>query len=272
MNSAMLQVTECPEDVRLLSRMATVTEAGVALGGSIECDLILPAVDANQDAGAICFRVSPDVTTGRFKLLTKVEGVAVNQRAQIANSSVTLSDGDVIAVNGYTLLFSADTDMQTESINDSDKANNATSDFYDTVSNVEFDASNIFADLESELDQVAEHQSKEDEFVDYHAYQEVDVSSQQGAYSHTVEKKLDKLLEVSQNPWIQQKQLLMMLDDVVEQFIKEFDPEMIEEMVGPPSRWNNKQWVAYKNYYQRKQNEGHFKRQFKALLIECMQK
>lgn len=111
MNSAMLQVTECPEDVRLLSRMATVTEAGVALGGSIECDLILPAVDANQDAGAIYFRVSPDVTTGRFKLLTKVEGVAVNQRAQIANSSVTLSDGDVIAVNGYTLLFSADTDM-----------------------------------------------------------------------------------------------------------------------------------------------------------------
>lgn len=271
MNSAMLQVTECPADVRLLSRMAIVGESGVALGGSIECDLILPAVDPLQDISSVYFRVVQDKQQANYKLVIKVEGLTVNQRPQIANSSVTLSDGDVIAVNGYTLLFS--NDDATNTVEDAAQQQpDASSDFYDSMSGIEFDASNIFADLESELDQVAEQQTQTDEFVDYHAYQEADITVSTSNNVNSVEKKLDKLLEVSQNPWIQQKQLLMMLDGIVDEFIKEFDPDMIEDMVGPPSRWNNKQWLAYKSYYQRKQSEGHFKRQFKALLIECMQK
>lgn len=270
----MLQVTECPDDVRLLSRMAIVGESGVALGGSIECDLILPAVEPNQDISTVYFCVKQDKQQSCYKLIIKVEGITVNQRPQIANSSVTLNDGDVIAVHGYTLLFSNDNTIDEAQSPAPTKTTEERSDFYDTVSGVEFDASNIFADLESELDQVAEQQtqSQEDEFVDYQAYQEADVAIPSSSNTQSVEKKLDKLLEVSQNPWIQQKQLLMMLDGIVDEFIKEFDPDIIEDMVGPPSRWNNKQWLAYKNYYQRKQREGHFKRQFKALLIECMQK
>ena len=269
----MLQVTECPDDVRLLSRMALISDAGVVLGASIECDLILPNMTVEQENATVYFEVKPDKQSGQYKLSSHLEGVTVNQRAQIANSTSTLSDGDVIAVFGYTLLFS--NDDQASGVNkDSESSHTNDSQFYDTVSAVEFDASNIFADLESELDDISQQKidSENDEFVDYQAYDAQNVSVNNDVNNSVIEKKLDKLIEVSQNPWLQQKQLLMMLDGVVDEFLKEFDPNLIEDMVGPPSRWNTKQWKAYKQYYQRKLDEGHFKRQFKALLIECMQK
>ena len=268
----MLQVTECPDDVRLLSRMATITESGIALGGSIECDIILPSVLAESEQNEIYMHIALDTQNQAYKLETHVEGVSVNQRAQISNSSVNLSDGDVISIHGYQLLFSYD--QESTSKDAEDKQFEPAEDFYDSVSNIEFDASNIFADLESELDNVGtqEETISHDGYVDYQSVNDAQPSLEQAVSSASVEKKLDKLIEVTQNPWLQQKQLLMMLDDMVDEFVKEFDPQLIEGMVGAPSRWNGKQWNAYKNYYQRKLNEGHFKRQFKALLIECMQK
>ncbi|KAF7772301.1 hypothetical protein PCIT_a2349 [Pseudoalteromonas citrea] len=271
MNAAILQVTECPDDIRLLSRMATVSEQGVVLGGSIECDLILPSVDDGQDDAPQLVKVLVDKATAQYKLVALIEGVKLNGRAQLANSSALLSDGDVITFNGYTLLFS----NENESIASTAPEVQSQDTFFESVDDIAFDASNIFADLESELDQVnsernSTHQT--DDFIEMSHDMNVDTAVTTDSNQSAIEHKLDQLLAVTQNPWQQQKQLLMMMDDVVDEFIKEFDPQLIDEMVGTPSMLSSKHWNAYKSYYERKIKEGHFKRQFKAILIECMQK
>ncbi|TMP45157.1 hypothetical protein CWB96_04035 [Pseudoalteromonas citrea] len=271
MNTAILQVTECPDDIRLLSRMATISEQGVVLGGSIECDLILPSVDDEQGDAEQLVKVLVDKATGQYKLVALIEGVKINGRAQLANSSALLSDGDVITFHGYTLLFSNENEQQVNVVAEGQSADS----FFESVDDIAFDASNIFADLESELDQaLSEHNTERqsDDFIEMAQELKVEAAISTDSNQRAIEQKLDQLLAVTQNPWQQQKQLLMMMDDVVDEFIKEFDPQLIDEMVGAPSMLSSKHWNAYKSYYERKIKEGHFKRQFKALLIECMQK
>ncbi|MCG9759115.1 MULTISPECIES: hypothetical protein [Pseudoalteromonas] len=270
MNAAMLQVTECPEDVRLLSRMATVSQSGVVLGASIECDLILPHAEQETQQHDVYARIEQDKDANQLRLYTEVEGVSLNGRPQITHSSSVLSDGDIIVLFGYTLLLS----MQSEIGEPVLAAEKQEETFFDVIDEVEFDASNIFADLETELDQIntQKTRSEQEEFIEYKATDIGAHDTQSTLNQAAIEQKLDKLLEASRSPWQQQKQMLLMLDQVMDEFLKEFDPQLIEDMVGAPSRWSGKHWAAYKNYYTRKMNEGHFKRQFKALLIECMQK
>ncbi|MBE0369636.1 FHA domain-containing protein [Pseudoalteromonas aurantia] len=271
MNTAILQVTECPDDIRLLSRMATISEQGVVLGSSIECDLILPAIDASEDESEQLIRVLVDKDSAQYKLIALIEGVKMNGRAQLANSSALLSDGDVITFNGYTLLFSNDNEITHDQ--GEVTQNDAQAHLFESVDDIEFDASNIFADLENELDQAfTRDKSVNDDFSELPRSESIDLPVSKDSSQRVIEQKLDQLIAVTQNPWQQQKQLLMMMDDVVDEFVKEFDPQLIDEMVGPPSMLSSKHWNAYKSYYQRKIKEGHFKRQFKALLIECMQK
>ncbi|NUZ12297.1 hypothetical protein HUZ36_16055 [Pseudoalteromonas sp. McH1-7] len=270
MNAAMLQVTECPDDVRLLSRMATVSKSGVVLGASIECDLILPHAEQETQQHDIYARIEQEADSGQLRLYTEVEGVRLNGRPQITHSSSLLSDGDIIVVFGYTLLLSMQSEFSAGSLTTEPKEEA----FFDVIDEVEFDASNIFADLETELEQIntQTEQAEQAPFIEYQREHSNAVESESSVNNAAIEQKLDKLLEASRSPWQQQKQMLLMLDQVMDEFLKEFDPQLIEEMVGPPSRWSGKHWTAYKHYYTRKMNEGHFKRQFKALLIECMQK
>ena len=76
MNAAMLQVTECPDDVRLLSRMATVSKSGVVLGASIECDLILPHAEQETQQHDIYARIEQEADSGSCAFTLKSKGCA----------------------------------------------------------------------------------------------------------------------------------------------------------------------------------------------------
>ncbi|REL30712.1 FHA domain-containing protein [Thalassotalea euphylliae] len=264
MTSAILQVTESPADVKLVTRVTTINDNTVTLGSSIECDLILTAEQSLSDE--IWASITPSADKGQYLLKAHVDDVIVNGRPVISSMEKALADGDIIAVANYTVLFSCEQAIKpveevTEPVN---------------YQEIDFDANNILAGLG---DAPTDHQTPltEEAQAAFLAYDELahanNTNQAPDSSVGALADKIDHLLEISQNPWIQQKKLLSMLDGVVDEFIKEFDPALIEEMVGQPSFFNSgKQWQAYKKYFQRKHNEGHFKRQFKALLIECLQK
>lgn len=264
MTAAMLQVTECPSDVKLVTRVATVNDDNVTLGNSIECDLILTTDQSLEDD--IWASITPENTEGKYLLKPHIDGISVNGRPVINAIEKALSDGDIIEVEHYTLLFSCE-QLATQ-------AHSSVEDV--THQDIGFDANNILSGLgdtpnETHTPFTEEAQSP---FLEYDELAQASQANQGvGSSVDAIADKIDHLLEISQNPWIQQKKLLSMLDGVVDEFIKEFDPALIEDMVGSSGFFKSgKQWEAYKKYYERKHNEGHFKRQFKALLIECLQK
>lgn len=216
-----------------------------------------------------------------YVLQTQCDELTINQRSLIKLSEHVLNDGDIIALDGYQMLFS----WQQETVQQPKAAN-----LYQEPNEVEFDASNLFADATSQQPDPIEELHRAQPQTSFIDYPELDIKELHAAELNTegrnniggeassasvaaIEEKLDQLLAISQNPWGQQKQLLGMLDGLVEEFVKEFDPMLIEEMAGTPGMLSGgKQWEAYKKYYERKNKDGHFKRQFKALLIECLQK
>ncbi|ASI91138.1 FHA domain-containing protein [Vibrio mediterranei] len=81
-----------------------------------------------------------------------------------------------------------------------------------------------------------------------------------------------------QNPPFQHDQLFTALEQTIEQFLDEFCPEQLEsqfnEYVGN-SLFVNKEkryWRIYRKTFERRQKNGDFRRQFKALFIENMQR
>ena len=259
----MLQVTECPSDIKLVTRVAAVNDNDVTIGNSIECDLILTTDQAVDDS--IWATIAPANANNEFVMTPHTDDIMLNGRPIINAVEKVLNDGDIVQLEHYTLLFSC----EQVPVNATDSR--ATIDV-----EVEFDANNILAGLGDKPEETKTNFTSKDQdlFIEYDEIAQADLNhSSVGTPIDAIADKIDHLLEISQNPWIQQKKLLSMLDGVVDEFIKEFEPALIEDMVGKPGLFQGgKQWEAYKKYYQRKHNEGHFKRQFKALLIECLQK
>jgi len=81
-----------------------------------------------------------------------------------------------------------------------------------------------------------------------------------------------------QNPQLQQKQLFDALEKTVDQFLADFAPTVLEKQFneylagGLFSNKQKKYWRIYRKHYQHRQESGDFRRQFKALFMENMQK
>lgn len=259
----MLQVTECPSDVKLVTRVATVNEDDVTIGSSIECDLILTTTEPTEDS--IWATVFSDKEKGEYVLKPHGDDTLINGRPVVSGSSKALADGDIVQLSQYTILFSCQQSASAKPVE-------VAVEHHD----VEFDANNILSGLgdKPEETKASFSQRVDDSYLEYDEIANADRHEQMvGTPIDELADKIDHLVEITQNPWIQQKKLLSMLDGVVDEFIKEFDPALIEDMVGNPGFFGNgKNWEAYKKYYKRKCDEGQFKRQFKALLIECLQK
>lgn len=103
--------------------------------------------------------------------------------------------------------------------------------------------------------------------------------------STKIERSIDKLITLTeknqqylQNPQIQQKALFDALEQTVDQFLNEFAPTQLESQFSeyiPDSLFGNKDrkyWKIYRKHFQHRHDNGDFRRQFKALFMENMQK
>ena len=271
MNSALIQITETPAQVKLLARMITIDKDIVVIGNSIESDLVLIDDEVESSQQFISITPNQDESSFTFKALTNL--VRLNDNEVLELAPIKLNDGDIIQVNGYTLLFSWDGQLN-ENIapmaNTLDQAiDNSTSD--DVIG---FDVNNIISGIEQGDESIISSYEAENEAPDYEYQSHNILSSEEGMNSKqltVIADKLDKLVETCNNPWVQQKELFLIIDKVIEKFMNEFSPEYIEDMIGKPSVLPSKHWNVYKKYFSKKQENGQFSRQFKALLIECLQ-
>ncbi|EDK28089.1 hypothetical protein VSWAT3_24164 [Vibrionales bacterium SWAT-3] len=100
-----------------------------------------------------------------------------------------------------------------------------------------------------------------------------------------IEESIDKLITLTeknqqylQNPQLQQKALFDALEQTVDQFLNEFAPKQLESQFseyvssGIFSSKDKKYWKIYRKHFQHRQDNGDFRRQFKALFMENMQK
>lgn len=100
-----------------------------------------------------------------------------------------------------------------------------------------------------------------------------------------IEESIDKLITLTeknqqylQNPQLQQKALFDALEQTVDQFLNEFAPTQLESQFseyvssGIFSNKDKKYWKIYRKHFQHRQDNGDFRRQFKALFMENMQK
>ncbi|MFA0112674.1 FHA domain-containing protein [Vibrio sp. 10N.261.46.E11] len=100
-----------------------------------------------------------------------------------------------------------------------------------------------------------------------------------------IEESIDKLITLTeknqqylQNPQLQQKALFEALEQTVDQFLNEFAPKQLENQFseyvsdGIFSNKDKKYWKIYRKHFQHRQDNGDFRRQFKALFMENMQK
>lgn len=100
-----------------------------------------------------------------------------------------------------------------------------------------------------------------------------------------IEESIDKLITLTeknqqylQNPQLQQKALFDALEQTVDQFLNEFAPKQLESQFseyvssGIFSNKDKKYWKIYRKHFQHRQDNGDFRRQFKALFMENMQK
>ncbi|MGY3569810.1 FHA domain-containing protein [Vibrio sp. SCSIO 43135] len=100
-----------------------------------------------------------------------------------------------------------------------------------------------------------------------------------------IEASIDKLIHLTeknqrflQNPQLQHEALFNALEQTVEQFLNEFAPTNLESQFseyvssGMFTSKDKKYWRIYRKHFQHRRDNGDFRRQFKALFMENMQK
>ncbi len=275
MNSALIQITETPANIKLLTRMITIEQETVVIGNSIESDLIL--IDDNVEDSQQYISITPVLGDNSFIFKALTNKVMINDSEVLELAPITLNDGDIVSINGYYMLFSWDNTASEPRAETVEKIaiNESTYQQTDTLPKGShgFDVNNILSGIEQpeSIIDVAEPLLESSAFD----YQPEDVvgfdNNEQSKQLNNIEEKLDSLIDTCNNPWLQQKELLQVIEKVVETFVKEFSPQYIEEIIGKPGIITGRHWKVYQKYFAQKQETGQFSRQFKALLIECLQ-
>jgi len=270
-----MQITETPANIKLLTRMITIEQETVVIGNSIESDLIL--IDDNVEDSQQYISITPVLNDNSFIFKALTNKVMINDSEVLELAPITLNDGDIVSIYGYKLLFSWD-NATSDSLVETAEEIVITENAYqqtDTLSkgSLGFDVNNILSGIEqpeNNID-VAEPLLESSAF-DYQPEEFVGFDNdQQSKQLDNIEEKLDSLIDTCNNPWLQQKELLQIIEKVVETFVKEFSPQYIEEIIGKPGILTGRHWKVYQKYFAQKQETGQFSRQFKALLIECLQ-
>ncbi|MBW3696944.1 FHA domain-containing protein [Vibrio sp. T187] len=309
--SISVHMISVPAEEVVTSRVTYLPEAGGSLGRSPSCDIALPDQSKNisrvhsqislTDRGYVVKDVSNNGMTLNDKALIRDKEYPVTDGDIIKVGSYTLlismlnnpqntvtetvADDDSF-LDGFDLkLDDGDVDFLDDMPELAPEKPKPTFSSNNVLSDDPF-ASDPFEDLEEaqvapnvEIDEIS-HSSEAISAPSDLEYLPVNVDN-----NTRIEESIDKLITLTeknqqylQNPQLQQKALFEALEKTVDQFLNEFAPTQLENQFseyvssGMFSNKEKKYWKIYRKHFQHRQDNGDFRRQFKALFMENMQK
>lgn len=295
-----------PSEEVVTSRVIHLPKVGGEFGRSPACDIALP------DESKRISRVHGKITAadnGGYKITVLSQNRSfLNDKPLVRDKEYLVNDGDILKVENYSMLLSTMTSSSpevTKPVDDDpfktdfklDLDDKAT-DFLDEEDVVIVEES---PSLFSEKHILSDDPFAADPFEDIEPSKiesnlEVEtpttVADQNLEYlpidapaNPNLEASIDKLISLTeknqqylQNPQLQHDALFSALEKTVDQFLDEFAPNLLEEQfsdfmsTGLFTSKDKKYWRIYRKHFQHRRKNGDFRRQFKALFMENMQK
>lgn len=298
-----------PTEEVITSRVVYLPEYGGIFGRAPACDICLPDQNKriSRSHGEVRLTDRGYVIINRGQNQTQLNDKPMNK-----DKEYPLNDGDIIKVENYTMLVSTlvssssesaaepiddvfaqpfelnlnDDEMEFLEQGDAPVEKQASSSFSlkGVLSNDPF-TSDPFEDIDS--DEVVQHVELDEEeqpqiFSPKSELQYLSVDTPQDTQ---LEASIEKLLIINEknqqylkNPMMQHEVLFDALEKTVNQFLNEFAPTELETQFseyisgGLFSNKEKKYWNIYRKHFIHRQQNGDFRRQFKALFMENMQK
>lgn len=298
-----------PTEEVVTSRVVYLPESGGSFGRAPSCDICLPdqRKRISRTHGEVRLTDRGYVITNLGQ-----NQAQLNDRPMNRDKEYPLNDGDIVKVENYTMLVSTLVSSSSESpaepiddvfaqpfeinLNDDEtdfleqsdapvpKQVNSPFSHKNVLSDDPF-ASDPFEDLDSE--EVAQHVEIDevDQPQVFSPKSELQYLPVDAPQNTQLEASIEKLLTISeknqqylQNPMMQHEALFDALEKTVDQFLNEFAPTELETQFSEyisGGLFNNKEkkyWNIYRKHFKHRQQNGDFRRQFKALFMENMQK
>ncbi|EGA70435.1 hypothetical protein VISI1226_00180 [Vibrio sinaloensis DSM 21326] len=303
-----IHLISVPTEEVVTSRVVYLPEQGGTFGRAPSCDISLP--DQSKRISRTHGEIK--LTDHGYTIKSTGQNNAqLNDKAIIKDKEYPLSDGDIVKVENYTMLVSTLTqsdssptskieedmfsqpfelnlnDDDTEFLDESTPQEAPSTESSFSHKNVLSDdpfASDPFEDLDEEV--VAEHlEVDEVEQTLYHQGSDLEYLPVEAQQNPQIEASIAKLISMTeknqqylQNPMLQHDALFAALEETVDQFLNEFAPTQLENQFseyisgGMFTSKDKKYWKIYRKHFQHRQENGDFRRQFKALFMENMQK
>ncbi|MCW8344590.1 FHA domain-containing protein [Vibrio sp. ZSDZ65] len=308
-----IHLVSIPDQEAVTSRVVHLPADGGTIGRSPDCSVVLP------DHTTRISRKHAEITRtsdGFFLKDTSNNGVSLNAKALQKGADYAVNDGDIITIEGYSLLVSTLVVSQTSQSAEID--DNDTPTFTLNLANDDTDFLESFSRETQPKVQQRPHYSSEnvlqddpfssDPFEDFSEnelskFEEVEKTLEPLPLDHgelennTVEflpinqdnhhivSSLQQLIALSeknhdmlQNPSFQHDALFSALEQTIDTFLDEFSPQQLEpqfdEYMGSSLfvSKDKRYWRIYRKHFERRQQNGEFRRHFKALFIENMQR
>ncbi|MDC5806613.1 FHA domain-containing protein [Vibrio europaeus] len=305
-----IHLISVPTEEVVASRVVYLPESGGTLGRAPACDICLPdqskrisrthgevrltargyvLISRGQNCASLNDKVM--VRDKEYPLndgdIIKVENYTMLVSTLVSSSAeAPQQDDDDFLSQPFELNLNDDeTEFLEQTEAPKQKQNGASFSHKNVLSDDPF-ASDPFEDLDSdeiaahvEVDEVA--QTKTFEQATDLEYLPVDTPSNNTQLEASIEKLLtlsEKNQQYLQNPMLHHDALFDALEKTVDQFLNEFAPKELENQFseylsgGLFSNKEKKYWKIYRKHFQHRQQNGDFRRQFKALFLENMQK
>ncbi|NOI71659.1 type VI secretion system-associated FHA domain protein [Vibrio owensii] len=303
-----IHLISVPSEEVVTSRVIYLPESGGQFGRSASCEVALP--DQSKRISRIHGQIRL-TDTGYLVKSTGKNPARLNDKAMVRDKDYPLNDGDILKIESYSMLVSTLTSSKAPVEEQSDDLF-ATKFDLQLEDNVDFlDEGDIVEPVKSEVHYSHQNVMSDDPFSS-DPFEDIDddeladhfevdeVSKQQQAMERSteieylpgdhlptseLEASIEKLITITEknqqylrNPPLAHDALFDALDKTLEQFLNEFAPNQLENQFsefvsgGLFSSKDKKYWKIYRKHFQHRQDNGDFRRQFKAMFMENMQK
>ncbi|MDC5707745.1 FHA domain-containing protein [Vibrio europaeus] len=305
-----IHLISVPTEEVVASRVVYLPESGGTLGRAPACDICLPDQSKRisrthgevrlTDRGYVLISRGQNCASLNDKVMVRDKEYPLNDGDIIKVENYTMlvstlvsssaeapqqDDDDFLSQPFELNLNDDETEFLEQTEAPKQKQNGASFSHKNVLSDDPF-ASDPFEDLDSdeiaahvEVDEVA--QTKTFEQATDLEYLPVDTPNNNTQLEASIEKLLtlsEKNQQYLQNPMLHHDALFDALEKTVDQFLNEFAPKELENQFseylsgGLFSNKEKKYWKIYRKHFQHRQQNGDFRRQFKALFLENMQK
>lgn len=298
-----------PEQEVVSSRVVFLPENGGEFGRGPLCDISLP--DQTKRISRVHGHIKRS-DKGYVIVDSSNNGSQLNERKLMSGKEYPLNDGDILKVENYTMLISTLDTAPNQTVSQPQDTHTDPSfsldleedelDFLDNeispISKPEpahFSTDNVFNSDPFSMDPFEDLDPQEvvNNIEPNETPQAINsqppvsmeylpVSSEATA---EVSASIEQLLQLTkennqflQNPNLQQQKLFEALEQTVDQFLTELAPTLLEKQFSDYmshrlfSNKDKQYWRIYRKHFKHRQESGEYRRQFKAMFMENMQK